>query len=62
MKKKVSRKISKIIIKAITAIMAIVFVFAMCAADSEAWLPVFVVLLISGSWLAFIAWANGYIE
>ena len=62
MKKKVLRKILKMIVKAITAIMAIVFVLAACAADSEAWLPVFVVLLISGSWLAFVTWANGWFE
>lgn len=55
-------KISKMIVKAITVIMAVMFVLAACAADSEAWLPVFVVLLISGSWLAVVAWANGCFE
>lgn len=62
MKKKVLRKISKMIVNAITAVMGIVFVLSMCAADSEAWLPVIIAFVISGSWLTVVAWANGWLS
>ena len=48
------------IIKAITAIMAIVFVLSICAADSNPLLSL-VTLLVSGTWLYLVAYANGWV-
>ena len=52
-------KIKNAILKFITTIALFVFFFAGCALDSELCLvPAIVIMLVSGSWLALIAFAN----
>lgn len=52
-------KIKNVILKLITAFALFVFFFAGCALDSELCLvPSIVTMLVSGSWLALIAFAN----
>ena len=48
------------IIKAITIAMGFTFVLSICVADSNPLLS-FVVLLVSGTWLYLVAYANGYV-
>ena len=49
------------IVKTITAIMGIIFILCMCAADSEQLMPVVILMLISGGWLHLVAYANGWV-
>ena len=53
------RKIKNLILKLITAFALLAFFFAGCALDSEFCLvPAIVIMLVSCSWLALIAFAN----
>lgn len=47
--------------KTITLIMGIIFMLCLCAADSSNLALVFALMLISGSWLTLVAYANGWI-
>ena len=41
-----------------TALMGVVFVLSIMAADSESWVPLYT-LIASGAWLVFAAWRSG---
>ena len=57
--KRISPKVHGRILKTITTIMGIIFMVSICSVDSESYVP-FIALLLSGTWLAFMAWANGW--
>ena len=54
MKKKTKKKL----LNAITAFAGLIFIFSVSAVDSDSWIP-FITLIVSGAWLALVAWANG---
>lgn len=58
--RKTLNKIRIFIVKTITLIMGIIFMLCLCAADSSNLALVFALMLISGSWLTMVAYANGW--
>ena len=50
----------RIIIK-INQIAGVLALISMCMVDSESWIP-FIMVVVSLSWLALFAYANGYLE
>ena len=53
-------KIRIFIVKTITAIMALIFLLCMCAADSSDLRVVFILMVISGGWCTLVAYVNGW--
>jgi hypothetical protein len=54
-------KMIKKILKAVTAIMALIFMVSVCSLDNPSWLPT-IAMIVSFAWLALYGAANGYFE
>lgn len=57
---KTALKIKRIILKAVTILMAVIFVLSILSLDSEKFYIPLIAMIISGGWLWLIAWANGW--
>lgn len=55
-----SFKVKRIILKGFTYLMGIIFLFSICCLDSENFYIPLITMIISGAWLYFIAWINGW--
>ena len=59
--KKTLNKIRIYIVKAITAVMGLIFIISLSAADDTPFRVLIPMMLISGGWLFLVAYANGWI-
>ena len=59
--KKTLNKIRIFIVKAVTAVMGIIFMCCLCAVDDTPFRVLIPLMLVSGGWCYLVAYANGWI-